>query len=145
MMIMRTIETPVNKKPPEQHRGLPAGDHHRWYIVLLVSCSPAELTSSSDVQRKDGMCQKTAQVDIWVLLSHSQVQCVICRPQPEQSFIRSIVPVYHYNAPKQVQSTGEDFSLNYPVICPIDGGKLRYHPHRLQKCIDRSLRVVDSQ
>jgi hypothetical protein len=124
MMVMKTIETPVNKKPPEQHRGLPAGDHHRWYTVLLVSCSPAELTSSSDVHFKDGAHQETAQTNIWVLLSLSDVQGVFSCPPLEQTPIRSIIPICHYISTKQFQSTVEGFSLNYPEFCPMNGGKL---------------------
>ena len=99
--MMKMIETPLNKKPPEKHRGFPAGDRHRWYVVLLVSCSPAELTSSSEVQRQDGADRKTAQIDIWVLLSLSDEECVISYPRMEQTIIRSIIPVYPYILPKR--------------------------------------------
>ena len=129
-MIMRTIGTPLHKKSPEQHKGILAGDHHRWYIVLLVSCSPAELTSSSDVRREDRSDRDTAQMDKRVVLylsSNPGMPGCVFSPL---STIWSIIPLYRYHRTAQSHSTVEDVSLNYPEFCPIHGGKLNLRRQR---------------
>ena len=90
-----------NSKLSDRLRELREGDHHPWYIVLLVSCSPAELTSSSDVRCKYQ----------WLVEQNQYTH-----PNKISLYLfKSIVQHYFFLV---------NLSLTYYTNCPIDGGKL---------------------
>ena len=102
MLVIFVNKMLINGKPSNGLRGLLEGDHHQWYILLLASCSPAELASSSDVLCK---YQRSSEK----ILSD-------CLNTPSLYLFISIVRGYFFLT---------ELSLIYPGNCPTNGGNLR--------------------
>ena len=101
MLVIIVKIMPINGEPSDMLRGLPEGGHHQWYILLLVSCSPAELTSSSDVRCK-----------------YQRRSEIILNDRPAASAL------YLFNSLIQQYFFLTNLSLIYPINCPTDGGNL---------------------